>query len=187
MIACSGILTFILKCTRSGLLDQRPIKQEYFLLKEVLLIWMKLCSWNIRYLNLALKKFETEQHLDWTWITCQKKGAKNGYSSKPYIGWIFWFVTFCYSAPCISWILGFVTFKCDLHWSVKEEKMTLNKGLKNQMSWFEAEGEKNTKPSLFFPLNCQTTLLNIFLTRESDFMIFLHGNIRTGQSNMNKT
>ena len=56
------------------------------------------------------------------------------------------------------------------------------------MSWFEAEEEKkNTKLSLFFPLNCQTTLLNIFLTRESDFMIFLHGNIRTGQSNMNKT
>ena len=122
VIACSGILTFIVKCIRSELLDQRPIKQEYFLLKEVLLIWMKLCSWNIRYLNKALKKFETEQHLDWTWITCQKKGAKNGYSSKPYIGWIFWFVTFCYSAPCISWILGFVTFKCDLHWSEKKGK-----------------------------------------------------------------
>ena len=56
--------------------------------------------------------------------------------------------------------------------------MTLNKGLKNQMSWFEAEGEKTQSP------RC---LLNIFFTRESDFMIFLHGNIRTGQSNMNKT
>ena len=41
--------------------------------------------------------------------------------------------------------------------------MTLNKGLKNQMSWYEAR-----------------CLLNIFFTRESDFMIFLHGNIRTG-------
>ena len=38
VIACSGILTFILKRIRCELLDQRPIKQEYFLLKEVLLI-----------------------------------------------------------------------------------------------------------------------------------------------------
>ena len=58
------------------------------------------------------------------------------------------------------------------------------------MSWFEAEEEKkNTKLSLFFSLKLPNhfTFNNIFLTRESDFMIFLHGNIRTGQSNMNKT
>ena len=152
MIACSGILTFILKCIRSELLDQRPIKQEHFLLKEVLLIWTKLCSWNIRYLNLALKKFETERHLDWTWITCQKKGAKNGYSSKPYIGWIFWFVTFCYSAPCISWILGFVTFKCDLHWSEKKGKSDTKWRLEksNELVWGWG-GKKTQSSCCFFP------------------------------------